>query len=87
MPDNQWSQYRQPMVEYIEQEFLFGDKLSISDEDSLRTSGIVDSTGVMNLIAFVESHFNLVLDDDDLVSKNFDTINGLCNLVHRKLGG
>ena len=60
------------------------DPQALSDEDSLFDAGIVDSTGVLDLIGFVEQEFGINVDDDDLVPENLDSISRLVAYVERK---
>lgn len=53
----------------------------------LYESGFVDSTGIVELIAFLESTFNIELQYEDLVTDAFTTINGISGVVHAYLNG
>ncbi len=54
---------------------------AFSDEDSLFDKGIVDSTGVLEVVAFVEETFKIKVKDQDLVPENFETIARLARYV------
>ncbi len=54
---------------------------TFSDEDSLFDKGIVDSTGVLEVVAFVEETFKVKVKDQDLVPENFETIARLARYV------
>jgi acyl carrier protein len=58
--------------------------VSLSADASLIESGIVDSLGILRLVAFIEENFSVVVDDIDVVPENFDTINAMNSLVERK---
>lgn len=71
---------------YIVDTFLFGeggDKFT--DEDSLLEQGIIDSTGVLELVAFLSETFEIQVADDELVADNFDSITKLSAYVRSKL--
>ena len=70
--------------EYIHENFLFGVDTDYSDDDSFMENGIVDSTGVLELIAYLESSFGFKVRDEDLVPENLDSINGLTEFIVRK---
>lgn len=53
----------------------------------LYESGFVDSTGIVELISFLESTFNIELEYEDLVTDAFTTINGISGVVHSYLNG
>ncbi|PYN56455.1 MAG: hypothetical protein DMD94_07475 [Candidatus Rokuibacteriota bacterium] len=56
------------------------------DRDAqLYDSGFVDSAGVVELIDFLESTFDVGLQDDDVFSDEFTTINGISAIVHQRL--
>ena len=70
--------------EFIKKTFLFGEEITFSDDDSFLEMGIIDSTGVLELVMFLESHFGISVDDEELVPENLDSINSLVNFVKSK---
>lgn len=70
---------------YIRENFLFGSDEKLEDQDSLLDRGIIDSTGAMELVTFLESEFRLEVSDRDLVPENLDTIAAITAFVSRKL--
>jgi acyl carrier protein len=71
--------------DYIEDEILFEKRSSLSDTASFQTSGILDSTGFLELITFVEGEFDIEISNDELVPEYLDSIEKLSNLVVKKL--
>lgn len=68
--------------EYILENFLYSasnDKLA--DNDSFLEQGIIDSTGILELVAFIEETFSIKLSDEELVPKNLDSINNIGNFI------
>ena len=55
-----------------------------SNSSSLTEVGILDSTGMLEIIDFIENEFEITLSDDDLTPENLDSINGIISLVGRK---
>ena len=55
----------------------------LGDDDSLMSSGRIDSTGVLELISFLEDAFGLELSEDDLMPENLDSVSRLTFLVER----
>ena len=55
-----------------------------SNSSSLTEVGILDSTGMLEIIDFIENEFGITLSDDDLTPENLDSINGIISLVGRK---
>lgn len=71
--------------QYIVENFLFGDEAPLTGDDvSLLDEGIIDSVGVMELVAFLEGDFGLTVDDEDLIPENLDSVNNLAAYIERK---
>lgn len=72
---------------YIVDRFLFGDtSAALSNEESLLERGIVDSTGVLELVMFLEEKFGINVADDELVPDNLESVAKAAAFVTRKLG-
>lgn len=68
-------------------DFMFTDDESkLRDTDSFLEEGIVDSTGVLELVMFVEEKFGIEVDDEDIVPENFDSVEQLAHYVRQKTG-
>ena len=77
---------KQVIREFIEREFLSRKSIKDFDENtSLIESGIVDSLGIMSLVAFLEKEFSIEVSDLDLLPENFDSVNILAQYVQSKL--
>lgn len=75
----------QALEDFIIQDIMVGDgNVSLSADESLIESGIIDSLGILRLVAFIEENFSVVLDDIDVVPENFETINAMISLVQSK---
>jgi|SRR3974390_296880 len=61
-----------------------GDICDLRGDESFIETGIVDSTGILQLVEFVEQEFGLRVEDEDLIPENLDTINRLVAFVERK---
>jgi len=71
---------------HIVDNFLYtGDGSSLKDDQSLLETGIVDSTGVLELVFFVEETFGIKVRDEELVPRNFDSIAKLAAYIRTKL--
>ena len=70
--------------QFIDENFLFGMAIDYTDDDSFLENSIIDSTGVLELIAHLESMFGISIDDEDLVPENLDSITGLTRFITRK---
>jgi acyl carrier protein len=69
---------------FIVEKFPLARKRGINFQDNLLESGILDSLGILDLVAFVEQNFGIVLTDDELVPENFQSIEHLTGFVQSK---
>jgi len=75
------AQIRQFLREYF---ILDDDLLGPDDDGSFLENGIVDSTGVLELVLFAEETFGIEVDDRDVVPDNFDSVNRLAAYINTK---
>jgi acyl carrier protein len=72
---------------YILDNFLFTDDgEQLQNEASFLEEGIVDSTGVLELVMFVEERFGFQVDDEEIIPENFDSVAQLSAYVRSKNG-
>ncbi len=70
---------------YILENFLFtDDETKLDNTDSFLAAGIVDSTGILELLMFVEETFGFEVQDEELLPENFDTVDSLVRYVQSK---
>ena len=73
---------------YVREHLLYGDdSVPLDDAASLLDEGIVDSTGVVELVLFVESRFGVVVEGNEVTPENFDSIAQLAAYVAKKANG
>lgn len=70
--------------QFIRESFYIGNPDALADNASLIDHGIVDSTGILEVVAFLEQRFAIRVDDADMVPENLDTIAGIVAFVERK---
>ena len=70
---------------FIVENFLFGDGESLSEDTSLMEEGIMDSTGILELLFFIEETFGFSVKDDELIPENMDSLLNIVRFVDRKL--
>jgi acyl carrier protein len=75
---------RATVREFVTGNFLVADGDGLTDDASLLELGIVDSTGVLEIIAFLETTFGLTVEDDEIVPENLDSIDRIVGYVGRK---
>jgi acyl carrier protein len=78
-------QTREQVRAFILSNFYVTEAEGLSDTDSLLDLGIVDSTGVLEVIAFLEETFGIHVEDSELVPANLDSIERLAAFVERKI--
>lgn len=70
---------------FIVENFLFGDGSKFSDDIDLLKTSTIDSTGILELISFVEEYFNIVVQDNELTQENFSSVNRIKSFLNVKL--
>jgi acyl carrier protein len=72
--------------DFIAVNLLYSDNgFRYDDQASFLEQGIVDSVGIMELVAFVEDHFQFTVQDEDITPDNFDSVSSLTSYVERNL--
>lgn len=71
---------------YVVEELLFGQEQGLTDDVSFLDQGIIDSTGVLALVAFLEKTFGIKVEDQELTPDNLDSVNAAARFVARKIG-
>jgi acyl carrier protein len=71
--------------EYIFDNFLFTeDENALGNDDSFMEQGIIDSTGILEVITFIEEDFGFKVKDEEMIPENLDSINKLSAFIQRK---
>ncbi len=68
---------------FIIENFLFGEGNDLKDDTSFLEEGIIDSTGVLELIEFLEDEFNIQIDDEDMIPENLDSLKNLIQYINK----
>lgn len=71
---------------FIISNFYVADPASLENESSLLEQGIIDSTGVLEVIFFIEETFGVKVEDSEMLPDNLDSIERISNFVSRKMG-
>lgn len=78
---------REQIRDFVQQNFLFGSDVSrLDDSTSFLEQGIVDSTGILELVLFCEETYGFSVDAADLLPENFDSVRSITEYVARRLG-
>ncbi len=72
---------------FIVENFLFGEEKGLGDETSFLESGIIDSTGILELVAYLEETYGIKVADEELVPENLDSLANIRAYLLRKRPG
>lgn len=79
-------EHRAQIKRFVLQNFLFtDDEKAVADHESLITKGIVDSTGILELITHLEETFGISVAEEEMVPANFESIDAVTAFLTRKL--
>lgn len=76
----------QDVREFLRDNLFLADADSLSENDSFLDQGIVDSMGILHLIAFVESKYGFHVEDGELITDNWDSVSRMSRYIRGKLG-
>lgn len=77
-------QVKEKVYSFIVENFLFGNSNGLDYETSFLDEGIIDSTGILELVSFLEEEFNIRIHDDELVPENLDSIEKISSFLQNK---
>jgi acyl carrier protein len=75
---------RTQIKKFIIDNFMFGNSNGIKDDTSFLTEGIIDSTGVLEMVTFIEETFAVKVDDEELIPENLDSVDNLVGYLQKK---
>jgi acyl carrier protein len=71
--------------EFIETSFLFReDRQRLTDDESLLGAGLIDSTGILELVSYLEAEFGIAVQDEEIVPENLDSVSQIAAYVATK---
>lgn len=77
---------KETLRKFITENFLLSAGMDTFEEtDSFMDTGIIDSTGVLELLEFVEEEFKIKIEDEEIIPDNLDTLNDLTGFIYRKI--
>ena len=79
-------QIREQVRSFISSNFFLPESEELADGSSLLDQGIIDSTGVLELILFLEETFSLTVEDSEMLPENLDSVDSITTFVTRKKG-
>ena len=78
-------EHKQAIREFVIENFLFGEANGLKDDTSFLEEGIIDSTGILELVTFLEDEFSITVEDEELIPENLDSIGNVANFIQRKI--
>jgi acyl carrier protein len=76
--------HKEMVRDFIVDNFLFGEGNKLTFDTPLLDKGIIDSTGVLELVAFIEENYNVTVTDEELVQENFSSLNAIERFLKSK---
>ena len=77
--------YIETVKQFVVEKFLFGDNDGFQEETSLLEEGIIDSTGILELVMFLEETYGIKIEDEELVPQNMDSLQNIARFLDSKL--
>jgi len=79
---------RDELRTFVFESIMYGQNTSfLRDDSSFLESGVIDSTGVLELVTYLENKFGFKIADEELVPENLDSINNVLRFIERKRSG
>jgi acyl carrier protein len=76
---------KQSVREFVAMSFLFREgREGLADNESLLGAGLIDSTGILELVSYLESAFGIVVQDEEIVPENLDSVGEIAAYVEMK---
>ena len=73
------------IYQFIVNNFMFGQADGLRNDESLLQRGVIDSTGVLELVSYLQDNFNITVEDSEIVPANLETVQGIVAYVGKKL--
>lgn len=77
--------YTKEIREFIVGNFLLGDGTSLVDDESFLETNVVDSTGMLELVVFLEGTYGIKIEQEEMVPENLDSVNRVAEFLERKV--
>jgi acyl carrier protein len=77
--------YSSKVREFVVENFLFSDGEVLKEDTSFMEEGIIDSTGILELVFFLEENFGISIEDHELIPENMDSLQSIAGFLARKV--
>jgi acyl carrier protein len=78
--------YTNRLTDFIKQELLHGRAVKLDPEMDLLSAGVIDSLGILRMVAFMEEQFGVKVADEDVVFENFQNIRVMADYIAQRTG-
>ena len=78
-------EHKQAIREFVIENFLFGEADGLKDDTSFLEEGIIDSTGILELVTYLEDEYSITVEDEELIPENLDSISNVASYLERKI--
>lgn len=85
MSEQNTKNYVETVKEFVVEKFLFGDNDGFREDTSFLEEGIIDSTGILELVMFLEETYGVKIEDEELVPQNMDSLQNIAQFLDGKL--
>ena len=75
---------RSQVKNFIINNFMFGNGNGLKDSTSFLNEGIMDSTGALELVSFLEEKYGITVEDEELIPENLDSVDNLVGYLKKK---
>ena len=79
------SEIKDKVRAFVVENFMFGNDEGLEDGTSFLENGIIDSTGILELVNFFEEEFSISVEDEELIPENLDSIKNVTSYLQKKL--
>ena len=78
-------EFKEKLRKFVLENYLFTDDQSqLNDSDSFLESGIIDSTGILEVITFIQDTLGITIEDDEMIPENLDSVNNIIVFTAKK---
>jgi len=79
------SEIKEKVKAFIVENFLFGEEGDLKEDTSFLEEGIIDSTGVLEMVDFLEEEFGISIEDEELIPENLDSLKNIAAYLEKKI--
>ena len=85
MSEHSKTEYIKEIRVFIVEHFLFGEGDTLKEDTSFLEEGIIDSTGILELVMFLEETYGIKVEDSELIPENFDSLDNIVRYMEKKI--